>query len=139
MVIQNAILLAEDSEDDEILFRRVIRLSNLPNPLIRVQDGEEAISYLKGEGICSDREKYPLPMVLMLDVKMPRKTGFEVLEWVRTEPRFKDLLVVVLTSSDRIEEIRLAYKLGADSVLTKPCQIEDLKNLARGFPGRWLS
>ncbi len=138
MAIQNAILLADDSDDDEILFRRVIRLSGLPNPVIRVKDGEEAIAYLKGEGIYSDREKHPLPMVLMLDVKMPKKTGFEVLEWVRAQPRFEELLVVVFPNSDRIEEIRRAYQLGADSVLTKPCQVEDMKTLATGFRGKWL-
>src|SRR3954462_10509509 len=135
MGVQNAILLADDSEDDEILLKRVLRLSGLANPVILVRDGEEAIAYLKGQGAYADREKHPLPKVLMLDLKMPRKDGFEVLQWVKAQPQLKDILVVVLTSSDRTEDMERSYQLGANSFLSKPCKVEDVQNLANGFPG----
>jgi CheY-like chemotaxis protein len=137
MGIRNAILLADDSEDDELLFRRAVRISGLANPVIIVRDGEAAIAYLKGEGAYADREKHPLPTVLMLDLKMPRKNGFEVLQWVKQQPELKDLLVVVLTSSERQEELDRSYELGANSVLVKPCAVEDLQELAEGFPEHW--
>ena len=137
MGIRNAILLADDSEDDELLFRRAVRISGLANPVIIVRDGEAAIAYLKGEGAYADREKHPLPTVLMLDLKMPRKNGFEVLQWVKQQPELKDLLVVVLTSSERQEELERSYELGANSVLVKPCGVEDLQELAEGFPEHW--
>jgi len=121
--------LADDSEDDEILFRRVFRLSGLANPLILVRDGDQAIAYLKGEGIYHDRARHPLPRILMLDLKMPKKNGFEVLEWVKAQPELKELQVVILTSSERIEDIKRSYELGAFSFLNKPCRVDDLKRL----------
>ena len=135
MASQNTILLADDSEDDEILLKRVLRLSGLANPVILVHDGEEAIAYLKGDGPYGDREKHPLPKVLMLDLKMPKKNGFEVLQWVKAQPALKDILVVVLTSSDRTEDVERSYQMGANSFLSKPCRVEDVRNLAKGFPG----
>src|SRR5882672_5158271 len=93
------ILLADDSEDDEVIFKRVLRLSGLTNPVAVVRNGEEAIAYLKGEGPFADRERFPMPRILMLDLKMPRKDGFEVLQWLRAEAALKHLLVVVLTIS----------------------------------------
>jgi CheY-like chemotaxis protein len=137
MSVQKPILLADDSEDDEILFRRVLRLSGLANPVILVRDGDEAIAYLAGEGRYGDREKHPLPKVLMLDLKMPNKSGFDVLEWLKGRPELEDLLVVVLTSSERDEDIQRSYTMGADTVLTKPCRVEDMKNLASGFSEYW--
>jgi CheY-like chemotaxis protein len=134
---QKPILLADDSEDDEVLFKRVLRLSGLVNPVILVRDGEEAIAYLAGEGRYKDREKHPMPKVLMLDLKMPKKSGFDVLEWLKGRPELQELLVVVLTSSERIEDLQRSYKMGADTFLTKPCQVEDMKNLVSGFSGYW--
>jgi CheY-like chemotaxis protein len=134
---QKPILLADDSEDDEVLFRRVLRLSGLVNPVVLVRDGEEAIAYLAGEGRYGDREKHPMPKVLMLDLKMPKKSGFDVLEWLKGRPELQELLVVVLTSSERIEDLQRSYKMGADTFLTKPCQVEDMKNLVSGFSGYW--
>ena len=134
----NAILLADDSEDDEILFRRAVRLSGLANPVIVVRDGDATIEYLKGEGAYIDREKYPLPKVLMLDLKMPKKNGFDVLHWVKAQPQLKDMLVVVLTCSERPEDLQRSETLGADSVMAKPCQARDLNKLAQEFPGYWI-
>src|ERR1043165_5876490 len=97
---QNPIMLADDSEDDEILFRRSVRLSGLANPVIVMRDGDQVIAYLSGEAPYGDRERHPLPKVLMLDLKMPRRNGFEVLQWIKEQPHLKELLVIVLTNSD---------------------------------------
>jgi CheY-like chemotaxis protein len=94
------ILLAEDREDDVVLIRRAFRQAYVNNPLQVVQDGVEAISYLRGEGKYSNREEYPLPDLILLDLKMPRVDGFEVLKWIREQPSLATLRVVVLTSSE---------------------------------------
>src|SRR3989442_654748 len=107
-------LLAEDREDDIILIRRAFHKAHLLNPVQVVRDGEETIAYLKGEGRYANRAEYPLPALLLLDLKMPRKDGFEVLRWIRQEPGLRSLRVVVLTSSDRLQDVNLAYQLGAN-------------------------
>jgi len=134
---QNPIMLADDSEDDEILFRRSVRLSGLANPVIVMRDGDQVVAYLSGEGAYGDRERHPLPKVLMLDLKMPRKSGFEVLQWIKQQPHLKELLVIVLTNSDLDEDKERSRALGAQSVLAKPCKVEDLKQLAAEFPESW--
>lgn len=131
------ILLAEDSQDDIDLFLHVMRKSGLRNPVIVVHDGEEAIAYLKGEGNFADRDKYPLPEILMLDLKMPRMNGFQVLDWIQTQEHLKKLLVVVLSHLGETREINQAYDLGARSYLTKPVTTEDLVNLTTHFGGYW--
>ena len=115
-----SILLAEDNENDIIMFRRAARNARFTNPLSIVIDGEEVIAYLLGNGKYADRRRNPLPGLLLLDLKMPRKNGFEVLQWLREQPRFTDLQVVVLSSSDEIRDINRAYELGANSFLVKP-------------------
>jgi CheY-like chemotaxis protein len=130
-------MLADDSEDDEILFRRSVRLSGLANPVIVMRDGDQVIAYLSGEGAYGDRERHPLPKVLMLDLKMPRRNGFEVLQWIKDQPHLKELLVIVLTNSDLDEDKERSRELGAQSVLPKPCTVEDLKQLAEKFPESW--
>src|SRR5688572_31130525 len=90
------VLLAEDSENDVLMFRRAARRANFTQPLQVVSNGEETIAYLKGEGKYEDRAKYPLPGLVLLDLKMPRKDGFEVLQWVRQQSDFDTMQVVVL-------------------------------------------
>jgi CheY-like chemotaxis protein len=136
--VKKPILLAEDSEDDADIIRHVLKKAKVDNPIITVWDGAEAIAYLKGEGIYADRDLSPLPAVLLLDLKMPKRDGFEVLEWVRTQPQFKDLLIVVLSGFNQLESINRAYALGAHSFLTKPCQLEDITNLTNTFKGYWI-
>ncbi|HKQ40777.1 MAG TPA: response regulator [Verrucomicrobiae bacterium] len=134
----DVILLAEDNEDHVILTRRAFKLAGLINPLFVVQDGEEAIAYLKGEGKFSNRTEYPLPTLLLLDLKMPRKNGFDVLEWLRTQPSLAALRVVVLTTSDQIHDVNRAYQLGANSFLTKPVDFRDFVQLSSAIKGYWL-
>jgi CheY-like chemotaxis protein len=132
------ILLAEDNADHVLLIQRAFRMSGLVNPLHVVNDGAQAIAYLKGEGEYANRAEYPLPCLLLLDLKMPNKNGFEVLEWIRSEPAFAALRVVVLTTSGESQDINRAYQLGANSFLTKPVDFRDFVQLTSAIKGYWL-
>jgi CheY-like chemotaxis protein len=132
------ILLAEDEEDYVLLIRRAFAMAKIPNPVHVVWNGQEAIAYLKGEGKYSNREEYPLPDLFLLDLKMPRVNGFEVLKWVRSQPGLAPLRVLVLTSSDEIRDVNEAYKLGANSFLVKPLDFEDFAQLSRLIQEFWL-
>jgi CheY-like chemotaxis protein len=132
------ILLAEDREDEVLLIRHAFSRANIPNPLFVVRNGEEAISYLKGEGKYSNRAEYPLPDLFLLDLKMPRVNGFEVLTWVRQQPGLAALRILVLTSSDEIRDVNEAYSLGANSFLVKPHDFEDFTELSRIIQDFWL-
>lgn len=127
------ILLAEDNEDDALMFRRAASRSKLTNPLHSVKDGEDAIRYLAGTGPYRDRAAYPLPGLVLLDLKMPRKDGFEVLEWIRAQPHFATLQVVVLSSSDEIADINRAYSLGANSFLVKPLSFDEFVGMVEAL------
>jgi CheY-like chemotaxis protein len=133
-----AILLAEDREDDVVLIRRAFARVNFLNPLLVVKNGEEAISYLQGDTPYDDRTRYPLPAVMLLDLKMPRKDGFDVLRWIRQQRAFDTLRVLVLTSSEVSQDVALAYQLGANSFLVKPSDFNDLVQLTRFIDGFWL-
>ena len=123
------ILVVEDNENDLTLIRRTLTNACLPNPRHFVESGEDAINYLMGTGPYSDRQKYPFPGLVLLDLKLPRIDGFEVLKWIRSQPALKDLRVVVLTSSSDIRDVNQAYKLGANSFLVKPLEFENVRAL----------
>jgi CheY-like chemotaxis protein len=132
------ILLAEDNEDHVALIQRAFRRGGLCNPLFVVRDGAKAIAYLKGEGQFANREEFPLPTLLLLDLKMPNKDGFEVLQWIRQQPSLRGLRVVVLTTSEEQRDINRAYQLGANSFLVKPINLEDFFRLTEAVKGYWL-
>jgi len=138
MAEQAVILLAEDDEDYVLLIQRAFIQAKVPNPLHVVWNGEEAISYLKGNGKYSNRDEYPLPDLMLLDLKMPRVNGFEVLQWLRAQPGLSSLRVLVLTSSDEIRDVNDAYRLGANSFLVKPMDFEDTAELSRLINDFWL-
>ena len=98
---KQTILLVDDSESDIFLLRMAFKRADVNHPLQEVRNGEQAIAYLKGEGAYSDREKHPLPSLMLLDLNMPMKNGFEVTAWVRAQPGFKRLSVIILTASRR--------------------------------------
>jgi len=135
---QFPILLAEDRDDDVLLIRRAFASAYIPNPLYVVKDGEEAIAYLAGEHRYANREEYPLPSLLLLDLKMPRMDGFDVLTWIRQQPSLKALRVVVLTSSSDLRDVTKAYQLGANSFLVKPVDFQNLIALIKTVEGYWL-
>lgn len=125
------VLLADDSDYDSLLMRTVFERAGFVHPLRFARDGEEAIAYLRGDGAYADREQFPLPTVLLLDLNMPRKNGFEVLVWIRQQPAFKRLRVYVLSASSRAEDIERAYDLGANSYLVKPGNLDGLMHMAK--------
>jgi CheY-like chemotaxis protein len=108
------ILLAEDQPNDVLLTRLAIETAGLPNPLFAVGDGQDAVAYLDGNGPYANRKAYPLPSLFLLDLKMPLMGGFEVLIWLQRRPRFDDIAVVVLSSSNIVSDIDRAKSLGAD-------------------------
>ena len=132
------ILVAEDDPDDAFMLRRAFTTANIVNPVAFVSDGDEAIAYLAGTGRYADRDLHPLPVVILLDLKMPRRSGFEVLEWLRAQPGVGRLPVVVLTSSRESRDVTRAYELGANSYLVKPSSPEDLIATVRGLGLYWL-
>jgi CheY-like chemotaxis protein len=129
------ILVVEDNENDVLLIRRTLERSGIPNPRHFVKSGEEAINYLVGVGPYANRERFPFPELVLLDLKLVQMDGFEVLKWVRAHPHFKDLRVVVLTSSSNIRDVNKAYQLGANSFLVKPLELE---NIASFFATIWI-
>src|SRR5688572_29415033 len=132
------ILVAEDNEDHALLTKRAFQQAGFLNPLRFVQDGVEAIAYLSGDGKYADRIEYPMPGLLLLDLKMPNKDGFEVMEWIRRQPALRTLRVVVLTTSDRVFDLQRAYQLGAASFLTKPVSFRDFVELGPSLKGFWV-
>jgi CheY-like chemotaxis protein len=120
------ILFADDNEDDLMLMRFAYRKAGINPTLHEVHDGREAVAYLKGEGIYADRAKFALPSVMLLDLEMPKLNGFEVLEWVRTQPHIRRISILILTSSMRIEDVERAFDLGANSFLVKPGTLNEL-------------
>jgi len=132
------ILLAEDDEDDIFLVRLAFKEAQIPNRLQVVRDGEEAIAYLKGEGQYANRAEYPLPTLLLLDMKMPRKNGFEVLQWIRSEPTLRALRVIVLTTCTEPAKASEAHLLGANAFLVKPAEFRSLVDLFKSLHSYWL-
>jgi CheY-like chemotaxis protein len=133
---QAAILIAEDDENDVCLIKRAFHQARFENPLRFVVNGEEAIAYLKGDSEYADREINPAPALVLLDLKMPRKDGFDVLGWIREQPELNHLPVVVLTSSQESCDINRAYSLGANSYMVKPAsftRLVDMMNRLREY------
>lgn len=128
---RQTILLVDDSEMDLVLMRAAFEMAKCNLPLQEVRNGEGAIAYLKGEGPYGDRNKFPLPTVMLLDLNMPKKDGFEVLAWVRAQPGLKRLMVIVLTASMRSTDVERAFDLGATSFLVKPSNLEALAAMMR--------
>ncbi|HET7225643.1 MAG TPA: response regulator [Candidatus Eisenbacteria bacterium] len=132
------ILLMEDSPDDAFLLERAFRRAGVPNPLHVVQDGERALEYLEGRGPYADRGTWPLPVLALLDLRLPRCSGLEVLERVRTRPGLKRLPIVVLTSACEPADVARAYDLGANSLLLKPMGSDALQKMVTQIAAWWL-
>ena len=133
-----AILLVEDDEEDILLLRRAFRNAHIANPLFEVRDGQTAIQYFSGEGDYADRTRYPIPFLILLDLRLPKLSGFEVIAWMRDQPQLADLIVVVLTASDHVPDVTKARDLGANSYLVKPGNFEELVEMVKRIKGRWL-
>lgn len=128
------ILLAEDNEDDILLIREAFETANMGNPITIVRDGEEALAYLRGEGPFS---QCPLPGMVLLDINMPKKNGLDVLAELKLEPRFRPLPVVMLTVSEREEDIVRAFQQGACSYIRKPVTFSQFVMVVKQFELYW--
>jgi CheY-like chemotaxis protein len=135
----DTILLVEDDPNDVLLMQRAFRKANLTNPLPVARDGQEAIEYLNHQGHFADVTRYPPPTLMLLDLKMPRKDGFETLEWLRQQPGLKRIVVIVLSSSSELADINRAYDLGANSYLVKPGDFLALVDLVNSLASYWLA
>lgn len=131
--IEQPILLVENNQDDILLVLRAFQRAGVTRQIQTVTSGMDAVDYLQGKPPYDDRREYPLPAMVLLDIKMPGMDGFEVLAWIRQQWEFFQLCVVMLTSSDHIRDVNEAYHLGANSFLVKPLDFENAGELARSL------
>ena len=129
----HTILLVEDNEDEVFMMQRAFRKANIPNPLHVAVDGIEAVEYLEGQGKFTDRIKFPFPVIVFLDLNLPKKSGLEVLEYVRQQPLLRKVIVNVLSSSTRPADIEQAAFLGANAYFIKPSRIEKFQELIENW------
>lgn len=134
-----SILLVEDDYNDILLIQRAFRKANIQQPMNMVSNGDEAIAYLNREGEYADTQTYPIPKLVLLDLKLPRRSGLEVLEWINQQPVLKRLLIVVLTSSRENSDLDRAYNLGANSYLVKPVNFQDFVKLIELVDTYWFN
>lgn len=139
MLADKLILYAEDEEDDVFLMRRAFKEASITHRLEAVSDGNRVIEYLSGTGAFSDRTKWPLPILILLDLKMPGLSGHEVLKWIRTRPETCTIPVIVITSSHQESDIHRAYILGANGYLVKPGTPSELLTMVEGIKNYWLT
>jgi CheY-like chemotaxis protein len=131
------ILIVEDRSEDAQLLEEMLRHLGVSNPIRLVSSAVEAVAYLQGDFPYSDRVRFPLPKLLLLDLKMPGMDGFELMAWLKTHRRLDELQVIVVSGVDDMAAIRRAYQAGARSFLPKPYSTVDLENLMRAHPRHW--
>ncbi len=134
---QFTVLLVEDDLNDIFLVKRAFKMASIPNPLQVVTDGLEAIYYLRGQGKYANRTSYPLPRLIVMDIKMPRRNGFEVLEWVKHDNLLRRIPVVIVSSSDNPADINRAYELGANAYMVKPVDFRAVEHLFQSITSYW--
>jgi CheY-like chemotaxis protein len=132
------VLLVEDDLNDIFLVKRPFKMARIPNPLQVVTDGLEAVRYLRGEGKYADRKSHPLPKLMVMDIRMPGKSGFEVLEWVKGSPGpLRRIPIIIVSSSDEMEDINRAYELGANAYMVKPMNFRAVEHLFESITHYW--
>ncbi len=136
--MNRTILLVEDEENDVFFLKYAFKEVGILNPLQVAEDGKAAMDYLSGTGEYADREKFPLPCLVLLDLKLPGVMGMEVLKWIREQPELKTLIVIILTSSRLEPDIERAYQLGANAYLVKPSSPSELRETAAAIKQFWL-
>jgi CheY-like chemotaxis protein len=133
------VLHIDDDPNDTELLRAATRKAQVDFILHNVEDGDRAMAYLSGTGAYADRDQYQLPSLILLDLKMPRGTGFEILKWIRKHPKLEDIPVVVLSGSQLKSDIERAYQVGANSYVVKPMGFEALVNFVKDINTAWLA
>ncbi|WP_290583775.1 response regulator [Ketobacter sp.] len=132
------ILLVEDNPDDELLALRALKKSNVPNTVVVTRDGQEALDYIFGEGKFQGRDVRVLPKVVFLDLKLPKLDGLEVLRKIREDKRTKGLPVVLLTSSDEVQDMQAGYDIGVNSYINKPVDFDEFVSQVKLLGQYWL-
>jgi CheY-like chemotaxis protein len=132
------ILIVEDDANDLFFLKRAFGIAHVVNELRHVENGQQAIDYLQGVGPFFDRIAYPLPSLVLLDLKLPLKHGFEVLAWIRQQPLLRNIIVIILTSSSEEKDVSKAYDLGANAFLVKPTSAEKLTEIVRALDMFWF-
>ncbi len=132
------VLQIEDDENDVFFMKHAFRKAGVLNSLLAVGDGQEALDYLAGAGKFANREQFPMPGFVLLDLNLPRKSGLEILRWIREQPAFRTLPVVIFSSSNRDTDIHHAYSAGANAFLVKPPDPDGLLDLVRVIRDFWL-
>ncbi len=135
---QQVILLVEDNADDEALTLRALKKNNITNKVVVARDGVEAVDYLFGTGLYAGRDPQDLPRIVLLDLKLPKLNGFEVLEKLRADQRTRLLPVIILTSSKEQRDIVHGHDLGANSYVRKPVDFEQFVEAIRQLSRYWL-
>jgi CheY-like chemotaxis protein len=137
--MESAVLLVEDDATDAALVRRAVKKLSFNARVVHVNDAETAVSYLEGQSPYEDRGEYPVPSVILLDIKLPGHSGFELIEWLRQQPKpLSRIAVVMLTSSGHQVDVDRAYEVGANSYLRKPDKHSELIELLASFNDFWL-
>jgi CheY-like chemotaxis protein len=132
------ILQVEDDPNDVFLLQYAMKKAGVANPIQVAGDGQQAIDYLQGAGKFADREQFPLPCLVLLDLKLPYVMGLDVLGWIRQQPG-KALAVVMLTASAEDADIAAAYRLGANAFLTKPSEANKFQDMVKAIKDFWLT
>lgn len=135
---EKIILLVEDNPDDEELTVRTLKKNNIMNKIIVAHDGVEALDYLFGKGKYAKRDITNLPVIVMLDIKLPKINGLELLKRIRTDKRTKLIPVVILTSSDEERDLVESYKLGANSYVRKPVDFNQFQSAVKQLALYWI-
>lgn len=138
MAEPSVFLLVEDNENDIVLIRRAFSQAQLVNPLVVVRNGEEAMAYFMGIGAYKNRSEFPLPSLVLLDLKLPGMSGIDFLKWLREQAGVRTTRVVVLTSSNLTKDVNEAYQAGANSFLVKPTDFETFVQVTSALNGYWI-
>jgi len=138
-MITDTVLYVEDDMTDVFLLRRAWQQAGLPNPLHVVHDGQEAIDYLSGNAHYADRASHPFPALVLLDLNLPKITGFELLKWIRESPMIRALKVVVLSTSDDPIDVRHAEDLAVSGYWVKPSDPRALGEMIAALKKLWLA
>jgi CheY-like chemotaxis protein len=132
------ILLVEDEPSDAAMLRRGFEKAEVLNPVVHLANGDDALAYLEGLGPYIDRVKYPLPVLILLDLKLPGLSGIQLLEWMRTRPEIRRIPVVVLTADSERGTVNAAYELGANSYLVKPADPANIVRIVEAIQQYWI-
>lgn len=139
MTARSLILLVEDSRDDAFFLRRAFLKAGLSHPIVDVRNGQQAVNYLSGNALYADRSLYPLPKLLLVDLKMPLMDGFELLAWLQTRPDLHGLPAIVISASHLPSDMERARQLGAQDYFVKSTDPGDLVKLAQEVHAKWMT